>query len=75
MSDSESFIRGGQPSITQPIAGPCDSPNVVTVIESAEGVAGHARSLLHRMLLPESERGGINDRRVRTAVWLFPSFR
>jgi hypothetical protein len=22
---------GGQPSITQPMAGPCDSPNVVTV--------------------------------------------
>lgn len=24
-------MPGGQPSITQPIAGPCDSPNVVTV--------------------------------------------
>jgi hypothetical protein len=24
-------MPGGQPSITQPIAGPCDSPKVVTV--------------------------------------------
>src|SRR6478672_5823287 len=31
MSASESSIPGGQPSTTQPIAGPCDSPNVVTV--------------------------------------------
>src|SRR6185503_13719494 len=31
MSASESAIPGGQPSITQPIAGPCDSPKVVTV--------------------------------------------
>src|SRR5512141_1670531 len=31
MSASESSIPGGQPSITQPIAGPWDSPKVVTV--------------------------------------------
>src|SRR5688572_4950385 len=31
MSASESAIPGGQPSITHPIAGPWDSPNVVTV--------------------------------------------
>src|ERR1044071_2475258 len=31
MSFSESSIPGGQPSTTQPIAGPCDSPKVVTV--------------------------------------------
>lgn len=31
MSASVSDIPGGQPSITHPIAGPRDSPNVVTV--------------------------------------------
>src|SRR6202171_2997758 len=31
MSASESASPGGQPSTTQPIAGPCDSPKVVTV--------------------------------------------
>src|ERR1700757_340562 len=31
MSASTSDMPGGQPSITQPMAGPCDSPNVVTV--------------------------------------------
>jgi hypothetical protein len=31
MSPSVSVIPGGQPSTTHPIAGPCDSPNVVTV--------------------------------------------
>ena len=31
MSASESAIPGGQPSTTQPIAGPWLSPNVVTV--------------------------------------------
>lgn len=31
MSASESSMPGGQPSITQPIAGPWDSPKVVTV--------------------------------------------
>src|SRR5258705_416569 len=31
ISASESAMPGGQPAITQPIAGPCDSPNVVTV--------------------------------------------
>ena len=31
MSARDSAMPGGQPSITQPIAGPCDSPKVVTV--------------------------------------------
>jgi len=31
MSASEIASPGGQPSTTQPIAGPCDSPNEVTV--------------------------------------------
>src|SRR4029453_11346464 len=30
MSASDSVIPGGQPSITQPMAGPCDSPKLVT---------------------------------------------
>ena len=30
MSASLNCNRGGQPSTTQPIAGPCDSPNDVT---------------------------------------------
>jgi hypothetical protein len=31
MSASDNSIPGGQPSTTQPIAGLCDSPKVVTV--------------------------------------------
>jgi hypothetical protein len=31
MSASDNTMPGGQPSITQPIAGPWDSPKVVTV--------------------------------------------
>src|SRR5271155_3570538 len=31
ISASVSAMPGGQPSITQPIAGPCDSPKFVTV--------------------------------------------
>src|SRR5258708_38269581 len=31
MSSAESSMPGGHPSTTQPIAGPCDSPKVVTV--------------------------------------------
>src|SRR4051812_36658800 len=30
MSASESSMPGGHPSITQPMAGPCDSPKLVT---------------------------------------------
>ncbi len=30
MSATSSGSPGGQPSITQPIAGPCDSPKLVT---------------------------------------------
>jgi hypothetical protein len=30
MSAADKAMPGGQPSITQPIAGPCDSPKVVT---------------------------------------------
>jgi len=30
MSAADSSMPGGQPSITQPIAGPCDSPKLVT---------------------------------------------
>src|SRR4051794_17917202 len=30
MSASDSSMPGGQPSITQPMAGPCDSPKLVT---------------------------------------------
>ena len=41
MSASASAMPGGQPSTTQPIAGPWLSPNEVTQIELAERVAGH----------------------------------
>ena len=41
MSASASTSPGGQPSTTQPIAGPCDSPNDVTQNRTAERVAGH----------------------------------
>ena len=41
MSASDSAMPGGQPSITQPMAGPWVSPKLVTANSSAEGVAGH----------------------------------
>ena len=48
MSASLSSIPGGQPSITQPIAGPCDSPNVVTVKSVPRVLPDMCVSLLHR---------------------------
>src|SRR5262249_3675509 len=48
MSASESSIPGGQPSTTQPIAGPCDSPKVVTVKRVPRVLPDINCSLLHR---------------------------
>src|SRR5688572_24037188 len=48
MSASESSIPGGQPSITHPIAGPWDSPKVVTVKRVPRVEPDMDASLLHR---------------------------
>src|SRR5437588_10948688 len=53
MSASLSTIPGGQPSTTQPIAGPCDSPNVVTVKSVPSVLPDMAVSLSHPNLILE----------------------
>jgi DNA (cytosine-5)-methyltransferase 1 len=47
MSSTDSAIPGGQPSTTQPIAGPCDSPKVVTVKRVPRVLPDMDASLLH----------------------------
>src|SRR4051812_18192881 len=64
MSASTSARPGGQPSTTQPIAGPCDSPNDVTqnnvpnvlpdmgVVRRTKGRIDYSiRSTLHRVVV------------------------
>src|SRR5216117_2786643 len=66
MSFSLSSIPGGQPSTTQPIAGPCDSPKVVTVKSVPRVLPDMDASLLHA---PPTSRRPANDDWLRlTAV-------
>src|SRR6476646_6520104 len=60
MSASESAIPGGQPSTTQPIAGPWDSPKLVTVKRVPRVLPDIASSLAHLPRKPprhDAERG------------------
>jgi hypothetical protein len=49
MSLSASAMPGGQPSTTQPIAGPCDSPNEVNVKRVPEVLPDMRSSLASRV--------------------------
>src|SRR5512140_762651 len=64
MSASESSMPGGQPSMTQPIAGPWDSPKLVTANRAPKVLplmAGIFRTVSHPLF---RERAGAEDWRI-----------